>query len=156
RIGQFHRTHRLDEGIRVVELAAGLLQRLLEDLAVDVEGGVVEPDADVGAVIFADRREETLVVVGVDVERVRDRRIHADRLVAETANDGVIGEGRAADDGLLQPDVLILLHEAQRIGTGETGRDHVAVRYLRDEGRVVGRRQRRPDLPYDLATALLE
>ena len=68
----------------------------------------------------------------------------------------VVGEGGAADDRLLEAEILVLLHEAQRIGAGEPAGHHIAILNLRDERRVVRRRQRRPDFLHDLAAEILE
>src|SRR5262249_45412656 len=61
RIGELNRSHRLDEHLRIIGLAAGLLQRRLQNLAVHVVGRRVEADRHVLPVVFTDRGQETLV-----------------------------------------------------------------------------------------------
>src|SRR5262249_36748352 len=51
-VGERHRPHGLHQELRVVGLAAGLLERRLDDLPVDVEAGRIGADRDILAVVL--------------------------------------------------------------------------------------------------------
>jgi hypothetical protein len=71
----------------------------------------------------------------------------------------LVGEVAAADQGnlALEPGVLVLAGEAQRVvaGAGEVDRVHIALE-SGDVRREVGRSERRPELLHDLAARFLE
>src|SRR5262245_20331946 len=68
RVGEGEPAHRLDQGLAVVGLAAGLLEGGFGDHAVDVDAGGVDP-GDV-AVVLHHPVDEALVARGVEVARV--------------------------------------------------------------------------------------
>src|SRR5713101_7274445 len=80
RVGQGDASQGLDEGFPVVRLAAGLLQRRLRDLAVDVEAGRVEA-WDI-AVVLHHAVDEPPVARRVEVARIPGAGDQTDRLVA--------------------------------------------------------------------------
>ena len=82
----------------------------------------------------------------------------ADRLVAEALQQRVVHGGPAGEqrDLGLEAEVGVGAHELHRVGAGEAVEHAVDVADLGDEGRVVGRHQRRPQLLDDLAAGVLE
>src|SRR5438093_13090358 len=154
RIGERHAAKRPDERLPVVGLATGLLERRLGDQAVDVEAGGVE--AGNVAVVLHHAVDESLVGRRIEVARVGRARDHADRLVAERFHQRLVTCRPAAQHRQLEPRVLVLLHELQRIRAGEALHDRVGAADLRQVWRVVGRHQRWPQLLDDPAAGVLE
>src|SRR5499427_6545548 len=153
-IGEGHAPQRLDEVFAVVGLAARLLEGGLRHHAVDVESRGVSP-RDV-AVLAHHPVDELLVARGVDVVRVEVARDHADRLVPEGLQEGVVTRGRTGHHGEIEPLILVLLHELQRIRPREALDDRVGAADLHDVGRVVRRHQRRPQFLHDPPARILE
>ena len=80
----------------------------------------------------------------------------ADRLVAEALEQRVVARRPAAQDRQLEPGVPVLLHEAQRVRSGEALDDGVDAADLGEIRRVVGRHDRRPQLLHDPSARILE
>src|SRR5499427_5036854 len=153
-IGERHAPQGLDELFAVVRLPARLLEGGLRHHSVDVEPGGVGP-RDV-AVLAHHPVDELLVARGVDVVRVEVARDHADRLVPEGLQQGVVTRGRTGHHGESEPLILVLLHELQRIRPREALNDRVGAADLHDVRRVVRRHQRRPQLLRDPPARILE
>ena len=77
-------------------------------------------------------------------------------LVAERADDRIVGHRGAADQRLRQAERARLLGEFDRVRPGQHFAHHVGAGNLRDIGRIIGRVQRRPQLLHDLAAIGLE
>src|SRR5215470_1476276 len=153
-IGERHAPQGLDELFAVVRLPARLLEGSLRHHSVDVEPGRVGP-RDV-AVLAQHPVDELLVARGVDVVRVEVARDHPDRFVPEGFQESVVTRGGSSHHREIEPLVLVLLHELQRIRPREALDDGVGAADLHDVRRVVGRYQRRPELLRDPAPRILE
>src|SRR5262245_24650669 len=113
RVGERYGAQRLDERILVVGLPARLFERGLGDHAVDVDTGGVDPRNV--AVVAHHPVDEPLVARRIEVGRVAGARDHAERLVAEGLEQGVVTADAAAENGQLEALVPVLLHELERI-----------------------------------------
>src|SRR5215813_10100751 len=153
-IGERDAPQRLDEVFAVVRLPARLLEGGLRHHPVDVEPGGVGP-RDV-AVLANHPVDELLVARGVDVVRIEVARDHPDRFLPEGFQEGVVTGGRAGHHGEMEPLVLVLLHELQRIRPREALDDGVGATDLHDVRRVVGRYQGWPELLGDPPSRVLE
>src|SRR5712691_2712882 len=154
RVGERYGAQRPVERLPVVGLAAGVLERRLRDHPGDVEtGGVGARDV---AVVAHHPVDEPLVARRVEIVRVEVARDHPERLVAEGLQERIVAGRRAGEDRELEPLILVLLHELQRVRSGEALDDGVDAADLREVGRVVGSREWRPQLFHDPAARVLE
>src|SRR5712691_6786426 len=154
RVGERYGAQRPVERLPVVGLAAGLLERRFRDHPGDVEtGGVGARDV---AVVAHHPVDQPLVARRVEIVRVEVARDHPERLVAEGLQERIVAGRRAGEDRELEPLIFVLLHELQRVRSGESLDDGVDAADLREVGRVVGRHEWRPQLLHDPAARVLE
>ena len=154
RVRQRDRAQGAVQRLAVVGLTAGLLERRLGDHAVDVESRRV--DAWNVAVVAHHPVDESLVARRVQVRGVGRARDEADGLVAERLQERVVAGGPSSQDRQLEALVLVLLHELQRIGAGESLDHRIDTADLSQVRRVVRRHQGRPQLLHDPAARVLE
>src|SRR5712692_11273116 len=154
RVREGHRAQRFVERFPVVRLPARLLERRFRDHPGDVEtGGVGARDV---AVVAHHPVDESLVARRIEIVRIEVARDHPERLVAEGLQERIVAGRSAGDDRELEPLILVLLHELQRVRSGESLDDGVDAADLREVGRVVGRHERRPQLLHDPAARVLD
>src|SRR6266513_6228296 len=106
-IGERHAAQGPDQRLLVLGLPARLLERGLRDHAVDVETGGIEA-RDV-PIVAHHPLDAAPVARRVEVARIEGTRDHADRLVAEALQQGIVAAGTAADEREPEAMVLVLL-----------------------------------------------
>src|SRR3569832_995757 len=145
-VRQPHFVHRLEERGRVVGLAAGGLERLLDD----EQRGIGARRVETGIVLVGvvDAGNELLVVRRVEARGVPAGAVDADRFLAHHLEDALIGHGRVAEHGdlALEAEFGERLEEAQRVGACKASVDGVDVLLdLRKIDAVFGCVERRQD-----------
>src|ERR1700741_2692263 len=117
------------EGGHELFLIGGIPTRRLEPgvhhLAIHIDPGGIK--AGNGIVVVQHAVDETLVAVGLEVERVRGGRDEADRLLAVALEQRVVAAGRARHPRVFEARAGISLNETQRIRAGKTLADAVAI-----------------------------
>ena len=156
-VGDGHAAERLEEGVGVLDLAADLLEGVLQEEPRRV--GADRVVARVGAEGLLVGADEGAVRRRVERGAVVHRRDDAERLVTHVPQQRLVHGGlvRQERDRAPEPGVLELLEEAERGDAGEADEDGVDVAAeLADVGRLVRRAERGPELLDDLAARVLE